>query len=230
MTYSAGDTLVRAVMTAQSGLVRDEIVNDFAFTCLTGAPTGTDLTNLFNVVNGFYRDTQSNGHAVGEYISNIVNRSATHLLEAYKIQVPPMGSPIATTSWLGPVTAAATSGNPAECAAVLSYTADLTGVLEESGATRPRARRRGRLYIGPLINAAIQTTTPPYMLETDFLQTLRQAATAMYAAADGQNWRWSVWSRKDQLLRGVVGGWTDNAPDTQRRRGPDATTRVAWTI
>lgn len=230
MTYAAGDTLVRAIMQASTGLPADQIVNDWAFYYLAGAPDAAAYQDVEDVVSGFYRDTQANTHAVGEYISPYVDRAATHELASYQMAYPTMGSPAHTSAWLGPVTPAAANPFPAECAAVLSFQADYTGILEHSGTTRPRASRRGRVYIGPLMTNALETTTPPYMLDTTFLQTLRQAAIAMRAAAELVGWRWVVWSRKLQTVNAVVGGWTDNAPDTQRRRGPKASTRVTYTV
>lgn len=231
MAYSVGDTLVRAIMTAYSGLPQDVVVNDFAFK-FSGTPSAADYANVMDAVSGFYRDVQASGLSVGEHISNWVDRAATHELAAYQITTPPMGSPVATTPWLGPPTAQAASGMVTEAAAVLSFHADLTGVLEEFGTTHPRARRRGRVYIGPLVGGSgtLVTTTPPYLLASNLTLTMRQAAVAMQAAALADGWTWSVWSRKDTLLRAVVGGWTDNAPDTQRRRGPAPTARVTYSI
>lgn len=217
-------------MTAESGLPQDTIVNDFAFK-LAAAPTSGTYGDLCDAVSEFYRGTQANGHEVGEYISNQVDRGATHELQAWTITAPPMGSPDYTQDWLGPVTAATTDGLPTEVAGVLSFHADLTGVLEESGATRPRARRRGRVYIGPLVTTAVDVATPPYILNTGFLQTLRQAAIVLWDTIDamGAGNAWCVWSRADSTLRPIVGGWTDNAPDTQRRRGFESTARTVWT-
>jgi hypothetical protein len=228
MAYTSGSALVRAVMTAASGLPADAVVNDFAFQ-KGSAITSGDWTTLFDLVDDFYNVTQASGASVGQHISNQINRAATHELQGYIITAPPMGSPAATIPWLGPVTNGGATGLPTEVAGVLSFHADLTGVAEEAGATRPRARRRGRVFIGPLIAGAVDNVTPPYLLKsTTFLTTLRQAAVALMDAADTAGIPWSVWSRSDATLRPVVGGWTDDAPDTQRRRGPAATTRVTW--
>lgn len=214
-------------MTATTGLPADSVINDWAFQTV-GAATLLDYQNACLVVSEFYRAVQANTHEVGEYISDQINRAATHELQAWTITSGPLGSPDYTEAWLGPVTANSNSGLPTEVAAVLSFHADLTGVLEESGATRPRARRRGRVFIGPLEVSAVAATAVPYPLSATFTETLRQAAVKLYDDANGLGLAWCVWSRTDETLRPVVGGWTDNAPDTQRRRGMAASIRTAW--
>lgn len=225
MAYAPGDVLVRAVMVSSTGLPADNVVNDFAFTG-TENPDAAAWADLFGIVSDFYRLQQTNTEYVGAYISNAINRSATHELQGYNLGAGPGGSPEATEPWLGPVPTSDANALPTEVAGVLSFHADLTGQLEEAGATRPRARRRGRIYVGPLNIRAIASTAPPYMLSTDFTLTLRQAAVALYDAAIAIGYPWAVWSRADSTLREVIGGWTDNAPDTQRRRGPKSTVRV----
>lgn len=230
MAYGSGDTLVRVTMSALSGIAKDKIVNDFAFSLVGGSPDATDYGHLLDAVDGFYRDTQAGGHAVGEYIDRWVDRAATHKIDMYAITAPPLGSPVATYDWLGPVNAPDVNGLPTEVAGVLSFKGDYTGVLEESGATRPRARRRGRVYIGPLAYAAFQVGTAPHRLSANFTQTLREAADAMATEAASHDWIWSVWSRKSATLFQVTGGWTDDRPDAQRRRGPAAASRTSFTL
>jgi hypothetical protein len=228
MAYTTGDVLVRAVMTAASGLPADATINDFAFQVVGGPADATTLANAMTCVSDFYRAVQANGHAVGAFISNQVNRGATHELQAWVITAPPMGSPDLTQSWLGPPTTSDTDGEPPEVAGVLSFHADYAGSLEEVGSTRPRARRRGRVFIGPLNRDAIVHTVPPYYLAPVFTETLNQAAVALKDEAETFGFFWSVWSRADATLRHITEGWTDNAPDTQRRRGPNATVRTVW--
>lgn len=227
MAYQAGDLLIRAQMEASTGLPADRVINDFAFSDST-AQSGAEITALFAMVSGFYRNTQVSGASLGSRLSNYINRGATHELQAYRIVAGALGSPLQTEDWLGPTTAAGADGLPAECAAVLSFHANLTGVLEESGATRPRARRRGRLFIGPLGTTALTLSTAPYYLNSTFLSIMREAAVELYDAATAVSTPWAVWSRTDATVRPIVAGWTDNAPDTMRSRGPKANVRTAW--
>lgn len=229
MAYADGDVLVRAVMTNVSGLLEDEVVNDFAFHSSL-APDAAAKTAIFTAVSDFYRVVQPIGNSVGMYIGSQINRAATHRLDMYKIQAGPLGSPIASIPWLGPPTVGAALGTnlPNEVAGVLSFFSEWEGSLEESGTTRPRARRRGRVYIGPLVTGALNPTGNP-KLENNFTLTLRQAGVALMDAIDpGGGSGWGVWSRADQVVRKVIGGFTNDAPDTQRRRGQAPVAKVLW--
>lgn len=235
MAYAPGDVLVRTIMSAASGLVEDQVVNDFAFH-YDVVGNDTQLNFLMDLCGDFFRLTYTGGFSVGQFISNQVSRAATHEIQAWRLHAGPLGSPDLTKAWLGPVAASDADGLPTEVAGCLSFHASLTGVLEEVGATRPRARRRGRIYVGPLTVEAVDTTAPPYVLNPSFTGTLREAAVRLGSFAGNElstGEGWGVWSRADQTVRKVVGGWTDNAPDTQRRRGFSPTVRnvfqpVAW--
>lgn len=231
MAYTGDQYLVKAIMSAQSGLTEDQIVNDWAFTWTgAGDPFEADFVSLMAAVDQFYNGDPGSGDMPGKYISAWVNRSATHSMAIYQLTAPPIGSPVFEDDWLGPTSPYASSALPLEVAGVVSFHADLTGVPEESGATRPKARRRGRVFVGPLIDDAITGDTPPYMLSAAFTLALRANINFMADTALADDWTFGVWSRADQTVRPAVGGWTDNAPDTQRRRGKSPTTRVTYSI
>jgi len=71
------------------------------------------------------------------------------------------------------------------------------------------------------------------------MQALADAAAAMEdgtVVAGGLSVKWAVYSPTtdavdtiDNAFNDVLDGWVDNAFDTQRRRGPAATTRITWT-
>lgn len=228
MATTSADILVRAVMTADSGLVEDQVINDFAFRHQSGlAPTTAELDDLAGAVDDFYNSIDvGTGYCPAHFISTHVDRAATHELEFVNIATG--GSPVYSVPWLGPVAPEGDTNLPNEVAAVLSFHGTLTGILEEVGATRPRARRRGRLYVGPLRNNSINGSLPAPTLGTALLTALRTNANVMFDAADAAGFTWSVWSRMANELYAVVGGWTDNAPDTQRRRGQVSSARVTY--
>lgn len=234
MAYAADQWLVRAIMRNISGLPADNVVNDFVFDGSgSGVLPDAQPAAAANLVDHFYNSTNTNGVKLGIFISRAIDRAQTHTLEVYSLAAGlPLGSPVLISPWLGPTDPPVSTGIPTECAGVLSYHASLTGVMEEVGATRPKARRRGRLFIGPLNDLAIQAGTPPYRLDSangGFLQTLRQAAVKLMDDSEAvSGMPWCVWSRKDSTLRTVVGGWTDDAPDTMRSRGVKASARVVW--
>lgn len=230
MAYQDGDILIRAIMTNDNGLIEDSFINDFAFT-KSLPQSSAEIDELFTRVSNFYRQDDTEGFAVSEFISTSVSRAVTHELVAYRIQAGGLGSPIASEPWLGPVAPISGSFNlPNEVAMCVSFHADLTGVLEESGATRPKARRRGRLYVGPLIREAVQAHLPNPVLNPTFGVALREGIGRIMDANDdaGSGGSFGVWSRKDATVRVVTGGWTDNAPDTLRKRGQKSSARVTF--
>lgn len=229
MPTTADDILVRTIMQGSTGLATDRYVNDWAFRWLgAGSPTNTDLTNLLACVDLFYNDTGAGGFSVSDFISEAVDRGVTHEMEFYSISAG--GSPLLSLPWLGPAAPAVDDNNlPTEVSAVLSFHGTLTNIQEETGATRPRARRRGRVYVGPLTVPSIGFGTPNPFLNGSLLTAMREGAGAMADLADINQFQWSVWSRADDELYEVVGGWTDNAPDVQRRRGVESTARVTFT-
>jgi hypothetical protein len=109
---------------------------------------------------------------------------------------------------------------PHECAAVLSFHGDYV-----SGASQ--ARRRGRIYFGPLNTSAV--TASSGMLASALPTGLATAAgvflTTSNAASD---WAWVVYSPTSNQAFPVVAGWVDNAVDIQRRRGFKASTRTLF--
>jgi hypothetical protein len=54
-------------------------------------------------------------------------------------------------------------------------------------------------------------------------QTLSASIEAISALC-----HWVVWSEADQDAGSVFDGWIDNAFDTQRRRGVQASSRTTW--
>lgn len=229
MPYEDGDFLIRTVMSTTSGLPEDVIVNDFAVRFDGGTPTSTELEAAMGNVGDFFRGTNLGSGTVGTYISDDVSRAATHTIQAYQILAGPLGSPALEIDWLGPTTEAGSESMPREVCGVLSFHGDLTGIAEEAGATRPKSRRRGRIFVGPLGKNAISVSDNPPVLAPLFTGALRSHATQLYDDLQANLATWSVWSRANSELYPVVAGWTDNAPDIQRRRGQAPTLRTVFT-
>jgi hypothetical protein len=218
-----GPTRVVVTFGAQSGVARDACMTDWTFS----SPTPNVLTAL----QAFYNATHVTwATAVNAYLSPSISRAANGcVFHVYDMSGPlsglgPMGPPIQTSTWqLG-------GGGglplPSELAVVLSYHASDTSIPEHGTGTRPRSRYRGRIYVGPLQQSALaqDSTTHRATVTTAVRETLTASAVSLLAAEP----TWSVWSRKDKVLRPVVGGWVDDAWDIQRRRGEDPLVRTNW--
>lgn len=143
---------------------------------------------------------------------------------------------------LGPI-GAASPGNlalPGEVSCCLSFHGDLSGVPEDTpglppgpaGDAHPAARKRGRIYVGPLTMGATVADTGAangdQLPSGFFINDLAFAAGQLHRASLATvNIVWVVASRRDNVVSPVTGGWVDNAFDTQRRRGVKATARTA---
>jgi hypothetical protein len=119
-----------------------------------------------------------------------------------------------------------TALNPTNSVAQLPYEVAACVSYHNGG---PGPRNRGRIYIGPLVTTAITSggNNGAPMMATEVLNIFSAAAEAL-ATDPGLECTWVHWSRANAELYPVVGGWVDNAPDTQRRRGIAPSTRTTW--
>lgn len=102
----------------------------------------------------------------------------------------------------------------------------------------PNARRRGRVYIGPIQagqNVISGAQARPWSVAVDALADASDAMANGVVIAGGLAVKWAVYSPTtdatssiDDAFNDVVAGWVDDAWDTQRRRGCAATTRNDW--
>ena len=142
------------------------------------------------------------------YFSKLVLPEAS-VYRAYDLDDPEPRAPV-----LEEVFDVGTTGTgdalPPELAVVVSFEAP-----QQSG--EPQARRRGRLYFGPLDNVLNGTTGQiGTAVVDDFVNALDTLLTTNAAAT---TWAWAVYSRANDSAIEVTHGWVDNAFDIQRRRG-----------
>ena len=120
---------------------------------------------------------------------------------------------------LSGITAGAGTPTARELAICLSFRGEYV-----SGASA--ARRRGRIYFGPLVATAIGSTG---LVLTAAVTTMATAGGALLTASNAaSDWAWIVWSPTSGAGYPVTEGWVDNAPDIQRRRGTLATVRTTF--
>lgn len=205
---------VQAVFEWESGLPEDRIVNTFHFRGPSDPLPA--IGNVFDMLDDFYTAVGTGQTAALEaYMSE--GFDGVYTLKAYDLDSPSPRPPFATRAGL---ITPGTTRMPNEVALCLSYkAADLAGANP--------ARRRGRIYFGPLGLAINSTTGRP----SDGLQgDLADAGNNLRAAAAAAvSWEWVTYSTvvpgapTDATVAQV---WVDNAWDTQRRRGVDATSRI----
>lgn len=220
-------TLTVVTLNKDSLVPRDAVQNTFAFLTPLGA-ISTEITAIETALKDFYNTVTSTTHAVNEYLALDLSTAANaNTFEHYNLDGhldgSPHGSPIATGTWT--LTATGAFNLPPELAICLTFHSAYGSDVEfGAGGSRPRARDRGRVYIGPLSTGAFSTSSPP-VVATNPLATIPAAAARL---RDDANTVWAQWSRAASEVNPVAAGWVDNAPDVQRRRGLVATARTSW--
>lgn len=217
------DTLLRVqvVIPTTGGVPDDSVSNTFYFDGDDGNSEEDYYTVARQMVVDFY------GAIDGVLFPNTVDSPAT--MKMYDMRDATPRIPKFTDTF--PITPTASDPFPSEVALCASFrAAQVSGV--------PAARRRGRLYIGPITiirGTIIDGQSRP---DSTAMTTL---ATACANLEDGGamnvgSMKWAVYSptthlatNVDDAFNDVLDGWVDNAWDTQRRRGCDASARTLFT-
>lgn len=226
----------------QSGLPEDVAINDFYFTNDDpGTTQAADIAAIVTRLTNFYTVTPSGGSiAIGKLLGIQVDHGAnkakflTYVGDGPSTPPADWGTPVSTNSWTVPAIVTA-SGLPAEAAVCLSFHADLTDIPETEvnpdpppAIIRPAAHRRGRIYFGPCYAGLIsneganQDARITSSRRTDFAKAMLALFTA------NTSLQWVVQSKTAGEFFPVVGGYVDDAFDTQRRRGSAPGVRTVW--
>lgn len=231
-----------ARLASTTGLSQDTVENVIHL----GSPDPLDLNDV-TAACAIFRDfyiatatgaTQDLGNYIGDSISRGANACSILSYASGDLSgQTPFGSPLDTLNFTMSAAAAGTP-LPEEVAIVCSYNADLTNIpVSETNPTpppatiRPQQRRRGRLYLGPIQATAGSeldgVLRPGSLVRTDLGLAFKQMAEDINALGDIYL---GVWSRADEEVWQVVGGYVDDAWDSQRRRGVEATLRTSFAI
>lgn len=156
--------------------------------------------------------------ALGSYIAPYAGRTVT--VKWYDLLDPPPRVAYVKTFTI-PAAFSNSSALPPEVAACLSYRAEPPNT----------ARRRGRLYIGPLhedvMTPGTLTTFPT--LSTTFRTALTTAGTTLVTqsrVAAGAGGGWVVYSPTGGFTEQIEEFWVDNEADTMRSRGYQTNVRT----
>lgn len=209
MAITPEDYSVQVEIASTSNVAADSIINTFAVKALDGS---AEYVDILDAVDAFYLQ-------IGSYLSpTISSAGGAHAVRVYHLIEPEPRPPVYEGRFQQ---SGAGDAMPAEVALCTSIAA-----ASPAGA-RP-ARRRGRMFIGPLNESTVQVVNG-YARPSGAVQSGLAAATeTLFLNLEGADWRLCVWSRVDNTLFPVERGWVDNEWDTQRSRGPETTARVVW--
>jgi len=190
-----------------SGVLEDRPTNVFHFVMTADGATADLVTTALST---FYT-------SLGTKFPTTI-ASSGHTVKFYDLAAPTPRAPFAERS-LTVGGARATTSLPAEVALCLSFQG-----TRQSGSSQ--ARRRGRIYIGPLgQNQAAGDGRPGSGMVADLVA----AGAALLAASNAAvSWNWEIWSPTSGQMVPVANGWVDNAFDTQRRRGVSPSSRSTF--
>jgi hypothetical protein len=207
---------VQAIFQGKSGLSEDQYVNQFAFEHTGIGADGNDVVNdVAERLLDFYNVTHAPGTApVANYMAG-TQIETTVRVKAYDLGTEAPRFPYETQFELSSLGAGAAL--PSEVAACLSYYA-----------TRNMPRRRGRIYLGPLANTAVEQSAGGVVVSQGLRNALAGAAQALTTEAPSAPVLWQLVSQRGGVSYRVTGGWVDDAPDTVRKRGIAPTARTAW--
>jgi hypothetical protein len=195
---------------------------------------GTD-TKPQNWIKGFFNDVgPGQTNALCYYIANNISRTnGDSVIEWYDVTAhlngSSAGSPFRMDTWQLGAGGNFTDYAPGVCV-LGAYRAAYASDMEHVGATRPRARDRGRLYFGPLNTLAIETiaglVTPAF--STDFAAAIDSHMQTQNSTSANQ-FNWVVWSRKAAAVKPAEFYYVDEAATYQRRRADSTESRThAW--
>ena|SRR6187431_192026 len=200
----AGVIRAQVELAHDSGLPKDKTVNVFHFQGAVPFNTG-DVTAIYNQLNSFYQD-------IGSLLSTRL--SGAGVVKFYYLDDTEPRQPVDELA-LSTITVGS-GALPADVALCLSFQG-----VPVSGT--PQARKRGRVYIGPLTSSILVSSTGRPV--QSFIDILNGAAQEL---RDSAGTSWVVYSRVDDIGYTVNNGWIDNEFDTQRRRGEGPTTRTVF--
>lgn len=211
----------------QSGLPRDEFVNTFHFE--KDADAVGSMLELSDQVHAMWTATIAPAVVpMITYMSHTINAFPA-TVKIYRLSDPKPRPEVFFKSYdlSLDVDAGSNQTVPYEVAICLSYNAaPIPGVSP--------GRLRGRIYLGPWNNAALGLDSRPL---STLLDQMRTGAKAVCNFENTRGWHWGVYSPTRTAGAGgvhtiapIVAFSTDDAYDTQRRRGNDPTARESLAV
>lgn len=213
---------------------RERYINNFYFRndeIQTSEGVADDiLARLSDFYNGNHGP---GGEAVADFYARMLDVDFDVIV--YDLGQAPPRDPIART-FVATLPAGTTSNLPGELAICASYgsTDAPRTAPSTTGNPVPQRQRTGRVYLGPLQNGVLQSTTGEELDSREINPTVTATVTAAMEALATESLinrvRWVLLSRVLEDTYVIDYGWTDDAFDIQRRRGTPAKQRVEWSL
>lgn len=196
--------------------------NHAAFVALTDRIA--DFYNLNVTETGFHVE-----HFLSQRITRDLNGAFVNF---YKLPAAPgdSGPPVDQTVFTLRNIGIGAAALPEQLCVACSIHGDLAGIAERAGTTRPKARRRGRFFLGPLNIRTLGSTTAEghREVDTNFVVTLSHACSRLVGDPITTPFALVVFSRTDWAGHAVTGGWVDDHFDVQRRRADPTRNKNLW--
>jgi hypothetical protein len=210
-----GSIRAQVIFKGPSGLPEDVYVNSFVFNLSTTTePTATLYETIANDLRDFYDIAHAPaGNPIKLFFPAFLANQVE--MKFYWLGQAPPREPFLQTRLI--TTDGSSQALPSEVALCASYYAD-----------RNLPRQRGRIYIGPFTVGALSGGAGAPAIPVSGLIDAVRWSSQWLANQGGTSYVWSILSGADGVSRGITNGWVDNAFDTQRRRGEEASTRSTW--
>lgn len=209
---------VQTIMPMFTNLPTDVCVNQFHFLA-TSEDLAATATSIAARLQTFWRDIYGTTQADRVNYIDWPNMVA----KVFKLDDPtPRVPAIRNLGYTNAGTAVSTI--PTEVACVLSFQA-----APESGVRFQRLYNR--VFIGGLPNVAFTGSAVdefPRLSTAWTVKTNSAMSNLRVANTSGLQWVQVSGATGAPVVRTIVGGWTDNGPDTQRRRSVLASVRTTW--
>lgn len=202
---------VQAELPRDTNLPEDVIVNTWHFLTTASPPLLATKSAIATALQNFYQAID--GVVLGSMLSTPAKLKFYDLADA-KPRVPVHDFEFALVPTSG--------GVPAEVAVCMSFQA-----TKASG--QNQARRRGRVFLGPVAAAIVSETAGRTAVTSTARAAIVSAGLALLTASNtAADWEWAVYSPTDNAAVAVNNGWVDDAFDTIRSRGERPTTRSVF--
>lgn len=215
---------VQVMLPRDTAIPADVVMNTWHFLTVGAATPAEAADSAVTQLGVFYSDIDS-------LLASYVGTPAEY--KVYDLQDDEPRVPILDVT--GSLSTGSGPAYPAEVAVCLSYRGSL-----QSG-TNP-ARRRGRIFIGPLDDSNGELGSGDTIVTSSTRGTIANAAADMANSGLSDDARWVVfsptlagnppWSEQqlEDASADVVAGYVDNAFDIIRSRGSLPTLRSTWEI